>query len=82
MTRPPVPAVHLAGVAGVQEAHPGGEAGFSRADEKVVVVRHQAIRDDAPLLLRDDTRKPAQEVEAIEVVVEIGWPLFPRAARW
>src|SRR5580765_586342 len=70
MTRPPVPAVHLAGMPGVEEAHSSGEARFSRPDEKVVVVCHQAIRDDAPLLLRDDARKPAQEVEAIEVVVE------------
>src|SRR6476660_875644 len=82
MTRPPVPAVHLAGMPGVEEAHSSGEARFSRPDEKVVVVCHQAIRDDAPLLLRDDARKPAQEVEAIESSWKIGWPLFPRAARW
>jgi hypothetical protein len=34
------------------------------------VVGHQAVGDDAPLLLGHDAREPAEKVEAVEIVAK------------
>ena len=70
MPRASMLAVHPASVATVEELHAGGKALLGWTHEQVIVVRHQAIRDDPPALLENDPGKPAQEIEAVEVVTE------------
>src|SRR5439155_8364743 len=48
MTVAPVLPIHPAGMATVQELHAGSEALFSRSYQQVIVIRHQAISNDAP----------------------------------
>jgi hypothetical protein len=70
MARAPVLAIHPASVATVEELHAGGKTLLGRTHEEVIVVRHQAVRDDAPVLLDNDPGEPTEELDAVEVVTE------------
>jgi co-chaperonin GroES (HSP10) len=63
-----VASVEALRVAAVQALEPSGELRDGRLHDKVVVVRHQAERVQAPVVLADDDPEEAEEEPAVVVV--------------
>jgi hypothetical protein len=64
-----VTAIERLGIDAVQSVHPVGETPELRADDQVVVVRHQAEGVAAPVVALDLVRQEGQEEAAL-----VAWP--------
>jgi len=67
---PLVPSVESLGVPAVEAPHPAREIGHGSLQQQVEVVRHEAVRVEAPLVAPDDLSQPVEEEEAVPVVEE------------
>jgi co-chaperonin GroES (HSP10) len=68
MSPPEVASVEALGIAPVQLLEAGRQLGDGRLDDQVVVVRHQAERMEAPVMLPDDEVQQPEEDAAVVVV--------------
>lgn len=72
-----VPQIETPGVAAVQLAHCGRQAGIRGAKDQVIVVRHEAVAETGQHVARYRTFEAMQEVDAISVELEDRLPVTP-----